>query len=69
MWLLLFFRSLFVKKPDRRLTWSVEDFEWGKKWAMSQPHPFNKRATLWDYIYSPRFDSVEVLHEINKRII
>jgi|LauGreDrversion4_2_1035121.scaffolds.fasta_scaffold544715_2 hypothetical protein len=69
MWLILFFRRLFVKKPNRPLRWSVEDFEWGKKWAMSQPHPFSKRKTLWDFIYSPRYDSVEVLHEINKRII
>lgn len=68
MWLLLFFRRLFVKKPNRKLTWSTQDFEWGKKWAKSQPHPFNKYKSLWDYVYSPRYDSVEVLHEINKRL-
>jgi len=69
MWLLLYFRRLFVKKPNRKLNWSVDDFEWGMKWAKSQPHPFNKWKTLWDYLYSPRCESVEILNEINKRII
>lgn len=68
MCLIRYIRSLFVKKPDRKLTWGVNDFNWGKRWAKTQPHPTVKNKTLWDAIYNPRFDSTEVLHEINKRL-
>ncbi len=30
--ILLKFRGLFVKKPNRKLTWTVEDYELAKKW-------------------------------------
>lgn len=68
MHLIRYIRSFFVKKPDRKLTWSTSDFEWGKRWAKTQPHPTMKNKTLWDAIYSPRFDSTEILNEINKRL-
>lgn len=68
MYLIRLIRGFFVKKPNRKLTWTVRDFQWGKKWAKTQPHPTIKNKTLWDAIYSPRFDSTEVLHEINKKL-
>lgn len=68
MHLIRYIRSFFVKKPDRKLTWSVDDFKWAKRWAKTQPHPTMKNKTLWDAVYSPRFDGTEVLHEINKRL-
>jgi hypothetical protein len=47
----------------------VIDFENGKKWAQCRLYPGEKYRSIWDVVYSPRFDSTEVLHEINKFII
>jgi hypothetical protein len=68
MYLIRFIRSLIYKKPNKQLVWSVEDFKTAKQWSKTQPHPFNKWKTLWDFIYSPRYDSAEVIHEVNKRL-
>ncbi len=68
MYLIRFIRSFFVKKPDRKLTWTVSDFLWAKRWAETQPHPKFKNKTLWDFVYSKRSESTEVLHELNKRL-
>jgi hypothetical protein len=68
MYLIRLIRSFFVKKPNRKLTWTVNDFQWGKKWAKTQPHPKFKNKTLWDAVYSKRSESTEVLYEINKRL-
>jgi len=48
--------------------WTVNDFQWGKKWAKTQPHPRFKNKTLWDAVYSKLAESTEVLHEINNRL-
>ena len=58
-------RRMFTKKPNRKLSWNVEDYEIGKKWAKSVPHPFMKNKTLWDLCYD-RVDSTNTLHNINK---
>lgn len=58
-------RALFVKKPNRRLTWNVQDFELARRWALSQPDPKDELSSLWARIYSPRKDSVDILDEIN----
>ena len=68
MKILFFLRQLFVKKPNHQLRWTPSDFELGKKWAKSQPHPTQKNKTLWDKIYSPRAESTEVIHELNQII-
>jgi hypothetical protein len=68
MYLIRLIRSFFIKKPNRKLTWTVNDFTWGKKWAKTQPHPNAKNKTLWDAVYNKSYDSTEVLHEINKRL-
>lgn len=68
MLLIRFIRSFFVKKPDRKLMWTVKDFKWGKKWAKTQPHPRSKNKTLWDALYNKSSESTEVLHELNKRL-
>lgn len=60
--------SFLYKKPKQELTWNTNDFNKGKKWAMTQPHPFDKNKSLWDLIYSPRMDTIEVIDEINKRL-
>ena len=61
------FRSLFVKKPTKKLTWTVKDFELGKNYAKSQPHPFLKNKTLWDLCYD-KIDSVNTIDNLNKFI-
>jgi hypothetical protein len=59
--------SKFVKKPEKKLLWSVEDFEKGKRWARTVPDPENPNRSLWDKCYS-REDSVETLHKLNQYI-
>lgn len=61
--------KFLVKKPDRLLEWTPEDFLWGKRWAMTQPHPYSpgKKFTLWDYLQHYN-DSTMIIHELNTRI-
>lgn len=66
-YLLLKLKQLFVTKPEKKLSWCVKDFEKGKKWAMTQPHPFLKNKTLWDLCYD-RIDSVNTIDNLNKFI-
>jgi hypothetical protein len=68
MKILLWIRQLFAKTPTNKLTWSVKDFELGKLWAKSQPHPTQKNKTLWDKVYDIREDSTQTLHNINKEL-
>ena len=65
--LVLGIKRLFVKRPMKKLTWTVYDFEVGKKWAKGQPHPFLKNKTLWDLCYD-RIDSVNTIDNLNKFI-
>lgn len=57
-------KSFFVKKPTKKLTWSVEDYKLGKKWAKTQKHPEMDYKTLWDFCYD-KYDSVYTIHNIN----
>ena len=66
MKIIRYIRSLFVVKPNRRLSWTTDDFKLAKSWAKTQPHPTNKWKTLWDNIYSPGTESVEILHKVNQ---
>jgi hypothetical protein len=59
--------SRFVKKPEKKLSWTVEDFEKGKKWARTVQDPDNLNQSLWEKCYS-REDSVETLHKLNQYI-
>ena len=63
--LILKFRSWFAKKPTKKLRWSCEDYVIGKKWAMSQPHPFKKNKTLWDLCYDKQ-ESTYTIDNLNK---
>ena len=63
--LILKIKSWFVKKPTKKLTWSCEDYVIGKKWAMSQPHPFIKGKTMWDLVYD-KYDSTYTIDNLNK---
>jgi acid phosphatase class B len=47
-----------------RLTYTVEDYEKGKKWALTQPHPFIKNKTLWEHVYDRR-ESTYTLSNLN----
>ena len=58
-------RSFFIKKPTKKLTWSCEDYVWGKKWAKTQPHPFIKNKTLWDLCYDKQ-ESAYTIDNLNK---
>jgi len=60
-------KSFFAEKPTQKLTWTVKDFELGKKWALTQPHPFKRNKTLWDLCYD-RVDSVNTIDNLNKFI-
>ena len=63
--LILKIKSWFAKKPTKKLTWSCEDYVIGKKWAMSQPHPFIKGKTMWDLVYD-KYDSTYTIDNLNK---
>lgn len=58
-------RGWFANKPTKKLTYTVRDFEMGKKWALSQPHPYLKNKTLWEHVYDRR-ESTYTLDNINK---
>lgn len=58
-------RSWFSKKPTKKLTWTQEDYNLGRNWALSQPHPFIKGKTLWDFVYDKR-ESVYTIDNLNK---
>ena len=62
--LILEFLRLKPKKPSKKLRWCIEDFELGKKWSKSEPHPFSKTKTLWDYCYDSK-DSVYTIQKLN----
>jgi hypothetical protein len=55
----------FVEQPTKKLTYKVEDFEMGRKWALTQPHPYLKGKTLWEHVYDSR-ESTYTLDNINK---
>jgi hypothetical protein len=63
--LILKIKGWFVKKPTTKLTWSCEDYNMGKKWAMCQPHPFIKGKTMWDLVYDKN-DSTYTIDNLNK---
>jgi hypothetical protein len=63
--LILKIKSWFTKKPTKKLSWSCEDYVIGKKWAMSQPHPFIKGKTMWDLVYD-KYDSTYTIDNLNK---
>jgi len=44
---------------------SNSDYKKGKKWAMSQPHPFKKGKTLWDLCYDKQ-ESTYTIDNLNK---
>ena len=58
-------RGWFVKQPTKKLTYNVHDYEMGKRWAKSQPHPYLKNKTLWEHVYDSR-ESTYTLDNINK---
>jgi hypothetical protein len=62
-------RSLGSPEISEPLSWSKEDFEKAKKWGQSRLYPGKKYRTVWDVVYSPRYDTVDVISEINQLII
>lgn len=58
-------RSWFAKQPTKKLTYNIEDYKMGKRWAKSQPHPYLKDKTLWEHVYDRR-ESTYTLDNINK---
>lgn len=63
--LIMKIRSWFAKRPTKKLTWTCEDYIMGKRWALSQPHPFIKGKTMWDFVYDYR-ESTYTIDNINK---
>jgi len=62
----LYYR-LTCKVPTQELNWNVEDFRTGMRWAKSLPHPFLRSKSLWETFN--RWDSVDILHFLNKKIM
>lgn len=62
-------RSLVKPEINKPLSWTKQDFEKAKKWAQTTLHRGQKDKTVWEIIYSPRKDSVDILNEINQMII
>jgi hypothetical protein len=58
-------RGWFAKQPTKKLTYNVNDYKMGKRWAKSQPHPYLKGKTLWEHVYDSR-ESVFTIDNINK---
>jgi hypothetical protein len=58
-------RSWFAKQPTKKLTYKVEDYKMGKRWAKSQPHPYLENKTLWEHVYDKR-ETVFTIDNINK---
>jgi hypothetical protein len=58
-------RGWFAKQPSKKLTYNVNDYKMGKRWAKSQPHPYLKGKTLWEHVYDSR-ESTYTLDNINK---
>jgi hypothetical protein len=63
--ILMTVKSFFIKRPTKKLTWSYENYEWAKKWARTQPHPFKKNLTLWDFVYDKN-ESTYTIDNLNK---
>lgn len=59
------FFSFFFKKPTKKLNWTVEDYEKGKKWAKTQPHPHSRSLTLWDHVHD-ECESTYTINNLNK---
>jgi len=59
--------KFFIQKPNRQLEWTPNDYEWGKRWAMTQSHPNDSEKTLWDYLQQYK-DSTLIIHELNLRL-
>jgi len=47
--------------------YTVKDFDYGRRWAKSQPNPFRKNSTLWDFCYDKN-DIQNTIFNINKFI-
>jgi hypothetical protein len=54
-----------TEQPTKKLTYRMEDYEMGRNWALTQPHPYLKGKTLWEHVYDPR-ESVFTIDNINK---
>jgi hypothetical protein len=63
-----FLLRLVTRKPSSKLTWTVEDFQAGKAWAKTQPHPNDPKLTYWDYLNQPWLDSTEQLAAVNQLV-
>lgn len=57
--------EILAEQPTKKLTWTTEDYEKGRKWALTQPHPYLKGQTLWEHVYDSR-ESVYTIDNINK---
>jgi hypothetical protein len=58
-------KSLFVKKPKQKLSWTPQNYNMAKRWALTQPHPFIKNKTLWDFFYD-KYETSHTIENINK---
>lgn len=61
----LYFKRVFLKKPETKLKWCEKDYRTGELWAKTVPHPFKKNKTLWDLCYD-RNDSSNTIDNLNK---
>ena len=58
-------KSLFVEKPKEKLSWTPQNYNMAKRWATTQPHPFKRNKTLWDFFYDKN-ETSHTIENINK---
>jgi hypothetical protein len=58
--------SRFAKTTTvQRWTLTCPDLRKGMRWAKTQPHPFKKGKTLWDFVYDKQ-ESTYTIDNLNK---
>jgi hypothetical protein len=63
--ILMKIRRHFIKRPTKKLTYNIEDYNKGKKWSESQPHPFKRGKSLWDLCYD-KTETIYTIDNLNK---
>jgi hypothetical protein len=64
-----FILSKFIKTPKREFDLTVKGFKQAILWCRTQPHPFNNKLSLWDYIKKLQLNDELRLQLINIELL
>jgi hypothetical protein len=64
-----FILSKFIKTPKREFDLTVKGFKQAILWCRTQPHPFNNKLSLWDYIKKLQINDELKLQLINIELL